>query len=193
MEPLSTGGFTVRSDRGRYDTARVILAIGRRGVPRKLDVEGENRAKVVYALREPEAYQGDRVLIVGGGDSAVEAAMALAEQPGNHVALSYRRDRFGRIKQANRERIERFIDNGDIDVHWSTQVTAIEDDHVHVNFGAGRVEALPNDQVFVFIGGGTPYPFPTGVRGRDRHQVRGALSRFGGRLGSTSRFAEREG
>jgi len=99
-------GFVVHTSRSSYRTASILLAIGRRGTPRKLGVAGEERSKVVYRLIDPEQYQGQRVLVVGGGDSALEAALALAEQPRVSVALSYRGDAFSRVKEKNRKRLD---------------------------------------------------------------------------------------
>jgi thioredoxin reductase len=157
-------GFVVRSDRGEHRALRVILAIGRRGVPRKLGVPGEESAKVVYALREPEAFQGDRILVVGGGDSAVEAALALADQPGNEVSLSYRRDRLSRIKPANLQRFEAAIAAGRVRPLWGTEVLRIEPGTVTMGEVGGNGDGpaprtIPNDRVFVFIGGELPTRF----------------------------------
>lgn len=93
------GGFIVRSSRGEYRTARVLLAMGRRGTPRKLDVPGEDRSKVVYRLEDPAQYQGQQVLVVGGGDAAIEAAVSLAEEHSTKVTLSYRSAAFSRAKK----------------------------------------------------------------------------------------------
>jgi thioredoxin reductase (NADPH) len=156
------GGFVVGTDQGEVRTLRVVLAIGRRGVPRKLGVPGEDSAKVAYALREPEAFRGDRILVVGGGDSAVEAALALADEPGNEVSLSYRRDALSRIKPANLERFEAAVADDLVRPLWKTTVTAIEPDSVTLA-GAGDETPdeirIPNDRVFVFIGGELPTKF----------------------------------
>lgn len=159
IDPLSGGGFEVTSSREVYRARRVILAIGRRGVPRKLGVPGEDRAKVIYSLREPEEFREDRVLVVGGGDSAVEAATALAEQPGTDVTISYRRNAFSRIKEGNRDRIERAIAQRRTQVLWSTNLVAIEDDHVRYRTSEGEVRELANDVVAVFAGGELPTKF----------------------------------
>jgi thioredoxin reductase len=136
-------------------------------VPRKLGVPGEESAKVVYALREPEAFQGDRILVVGGGDSAVEAALALAEQPGNEVSLSYRRERLSRIKPANLARFEAAVAAGSVLTRWGTEVTRIDAETVTL-VPAGKeadgnrvehAETIPNDRVFVFVGGELPTRF----------------------------------
>jgi thioredoxin reductase/NAD-dependent dihydropyrimidine dehydrogenase PreA subunit len=151
------GCFTVTSATGSYRARRVILAIGRRGVPRKLNVPGEDLPKVIYSLREPEAYQKDRILVVGGGDSAIEAAMALADQPGNQVTISYRGEQFSRIKPGNLTRIEDAIGRNRVRVLWKTQVVAI--DQQSVTCRNGRTETLPNDVVAIFAGGELPLKF----------------------------------
>lgn len=151
--------FVVTTDKREYLTRRVVLAIGRRGVPRKLNVPGENLPKVAYSLREPEVFQEDRILVVGGGDSAIEAALALADQPGNQVRISYRKDRFFRIKPANYERIETALSSHKIEVLWDTNVRVIEPAAVHLSNGHETIEPIPNSQVFVFIGGELPTKF----------------------------------
>ena len=154
-------GFAIETNRSDYHARRVILAIGRRGLPRKLGVPGEDLPNVQYALAEPEAFRGDRVLVVGGGDSAVEAALSLSEEPGTNVRVSYRRDQFSRIKPANRSRIEDAIRDGSVEVHWSTSVSRIEPEMVWLESdGAGsRSRTLVNDQVLIFAGGELPTPF----------------------------------
>jgi len=153
------GGFVVKSEQGTYRTRRVILAIGRRGVPRKLNVPGEHLPKVVYSLREPEAYRGDRALVVGGGDSAVEAALALSELRGSRVAISYRRDRFSRIKPANLERLEHGVEQGRLEVLWSTEVIEIAPKSVRLREHGNAVRELANDLVAIFAGGELPTKF----------------------------------
>jgi thioredoxin reductase/NAD-dependent dihydropyrimidine dehydrogenase PreA subunit len=153
------GGFEVTSSRGTYRAKQVVLAIGRRGVPRKLGVPGENLPKVVYSLREPEAFQNDRVLVVGGGDSAIEAALAFAEQPGNAVTLSYRRDRFSRIKPGNLQRIEEAQHLGRVEVLWSTNLLRIEPSSVTYRDRNNGEHELANDVVAIFAGGELPTTF----------------------------------
>lgn len=152
-------GFAVTTDRGVHRARRVILAIGRRGVPRKLGVPGEGAAHVAYSLREPEAYHGDRILVVGGGDSAVEAALALSEQPGNEVRISYRKAAFSRIKPGNHDRLEQALSGGALEVLWETAPAEIQEDRVLLRAGDGYPFPLPADQVFVFIGGELPTAF----------------------------------
>jgi thioredoxin reductase/ferredoxin len=150
--------FRVVSSGGTYEAARVILAIGRRGVPRKLGVPGEAAPHVQYSLREPEAYRNERILVVGGGDSAVEAALALADQPGNEVRVSYRRDAFNRIKPGNHERIERALDSGNVEVLWKSNTQRIDPGAVLLTREQTELE-VPADQVFIFAGGVLPTPF----------------------------------
>src|SRR6267378_2238016 len=90
--------FTVVTSKGQYRAHKVIIALGKAGTPLKLGVKGEDLPKVMYRLLEADHYINKKILIVGGGDSAVEAAMGLASQVGNKVTLSYRKDAFSRIK-----------------------------------------------------------------------------------------------
>lgn len=154
-----SGSFEVVSNKGRYVAKRVVLAIGRRGIPRKLGVPGEDLPKVVYSLREPEAFQHDRILVVGGGDSAVEAALALADQVGTDVTISYRRDRFSRIKPVNLERIETALNAGRVKVLWSSKVLEIGSDVVRCREADQRERELVNDVVAIFAGGELPTAF----------------------------------
>ncbi len=152
--------FVVETAEGEtYESRRVILAVGRRGVPRKLGIPGEDAPHVVYALREPEAYRDEDVLVVGGGDSAVEAALALAEQPGNRVRLSYRGAAFGRIKPANQERAERALGAGALEVLWETTPTRLSATEARLERRTGEALSVPASAVFVFIGGELPTRF----------------------------------
>ncbi len=151
--------FTVQTTRGMYRARRVVLAIGRRGVPRKLEIPGEDLSKVAYSLREPEAYRNEWVTVVGGGDSAVEAALALAEQPGNRVALSYRGDRFSRIKDGNRSRIEAAAKAGIVDILWSTNLTEITPNEILYSDSGSGMARLQNSALFIFAGGVLPTKF----------------------------------
>jgi thioredoxin reductase (NADPH) len=117
-------GYAIASSGGTYSTDTVLLAIGRRGTPRKLGVPGEDQSKVVYQLTDPEQYVGQQVVIVGGGDSALEAALAIAEA-GGAVSVSYRSDTFSRAKAKNRERIEAFAEAGKLKLYLSSNVTSI--------------------------------------------------------------------
>lgn len=151
-------GFVVRTNKQSYETRAVLLAIGRRGTPRKLGVPGEELPKVVYRLIDPEQYRHMHVLVVGGGDSALEAAIAIAEQPGTTVTLSYRSEAFGRGKPKNREQLLALEQQGRIKVMLKSNVKFIEHDKVHLDYEGQPVE-LPNDAIIVCAGGILPTPF----------------------------------
>jgi thioredoxin reductase/NAD-dependent dihydropyrimidine dehydrogenase PreA subunit len=148
-------GFVVHTDTGSHPTRSVLLAIGRRGSPRRLDVPGEDQPKVVYRLTDAEQYQGQAVLVVGGGDSALEAALALAQQTGTTVQLSYRGQAFNRVKTPNRLAVEQAARDGQIEVLMGTQVLCIEPASVSLA-QADQVRVLPNDAVIVCAGGVLP-------------------------------------
>ncbi len=150
-------GFTIRTTRAEYRAANVLLAIGRRGTPRKLDVPGEDLPKVVYRLIDAEQYRAQRVLVVGGGDSALEAAASIAEA-GGRVALSYRGDAFTRAKPRNRERIAAAERAGQLQVLLNSQVERIEKERVLLRGKDGHL-ILPNDAVIVSAGGILPSDF----------------------------------
>lgn len=148
-------GFRVKTSKGSYETRTVLLAVGRGGSPRKLGVPGEELPKVVYRLIDPEQYGGRRVLVVGGGDAALEAACRIAEQPGATVTLSYRGDAFGRAKPANLQQVKAAEQAGRLRVLLSSQVKTITPDTAVVEH-EGREEPLPNDGVIVCAGGVLP-------------------------------------
>lgn len=153
------GQLRVQTNQGYYDASMVCLAIGRRGVPRKLGVPGEDLPKVAYCLMDAASYQGRRILVVGGGDSAVEAALALSEQEGNEVTLSYRKGGFFRIKSKNADRLEKAIASESLRVVFDSQVELIEDATVQLTLETetGREGLLlPNDDVFILAGGTPP-------------------------------------
>lgn len=160
MEDISRDGsvFVVRTNRGSYRTAQVLLAIGRRGTPRKLGVEGEEQPKVVYRLIEAEQYRDRHVLVVGGGDSALEAALDIAAEPGTQVTLSYRGNAFGRVKPKNRARIDEAVARQQIRLMLESNIKTIAPDRVVIKKGEDVVE-LPNDAVIVCAGGELPTPF----------------------------------
>jgi len=151
-------GFIVKTTRQSYQTRAILLAIGRRGTPRKLEVPGEELPKVVYRLIDPEQYRNMHVLVVGGGDSALEAAISIAEEPGTTVTLSYRSEAFGRGKQKNRDRLNALAAAGKITVMLKSTVKLIEQDKVVLNYQSKEI-VLPNDGIIVCAGGILPTPF----------------------------------
>lgn len=177
IERDANGIFVVTGSRGPLRAANVCLAIGRRGSPQRLGVPGEELPKVAYALLDAESYRERAILVVGGGDSAVEAALALAEQPGNRVTISYRKAAFSRLKARNEQRIAAAVAAGAVTAKFATVVAAITPEAVRLqpasdgangeggasaDGGGGGVATalveLPNDDVFIFAGGTPPFP-----------------------------------
>ncbi len=159
LERDTAGNYVVRTETGSYTARHVCLALGRRGVPQRLGVPGEELPKVAYSLLDANSYQGRQILVVGGGDNAVEVAMGLAEQEGNQVSLSYRRDNFFRIGSTNERRLRECLRENRLRVYLQSQVAAIHPDSVEltVQNGAGaKTVTLPNDEVFVMAGGIPP-------------------------------------
>jgi len=142
----------------QFTARKVILSIGRRGTPRKLNIPGEVSSKVAYRLLEPEQIENKKIIVVGGGDSAIESAMLLADQ--NQVTLSYRGELFGRIKPRNNEKIKEAISNHKIDVRFNTNLKSIGDKSVNITeLSSGEVTSLENDLVYIFAGGELPTQF----------------------------------
>jgi len=152
------GGFEVKTSQGEYTTDKVLLAIGRRGTPRKLGVPGEDLSKVVYQLIDPDQYAGQKVLIVGGGDSALEAALSIADADGTEVSVSYRSDSFSRAKAKNRERIDEYASTSRIKLYLSSNVTSISEHEVLLEQN-GETIKIANDAVIVNAGGILPTGF----------------------------------
>ncbi len=151
-------GFIVKTTVGEYRARAVLLCLGRTGTPRKLGVEGEEQQKVVYRLLDPHEFAGKHVLVVGGGDSALEAAHTIAEQQGTMVTLSYREKAFTRAKEQNRAKVERLSREGRLKVLYESQVKAVREPHVEIDLG-GEIVEVPNEAVIVCAGGILPTPF----------------------------------
>lgn len=158
VEPAPNGGFVVKTSKRNYNTRTVLLAIGRRGSPRKLGVPGEEMSKVVYRVIDPAQHRNQHVLVVGGGDSALEAATTIAEEPGTTVTLSYRSDAFSRAKPKNRQRVDEMSAAGHLRVMLSSNVKAIGESVVEIATD-DRVEEIENDAVVVSAGGILPSAF----------------------------------
>jgi dihydropyrimidine dehydrogenase (NAD+) subunit PreT len=156
------GAFTVRTSRGDVRARKVALAIGRRGTPRRLGVPGEELEKVTYRLIDPQQYDGARVLVVGGGDSALEAALQLVEQSDADVHLSYRNAELGKARDANKKKIRDHADSGRLTMLLPSVVQEIREDEVELLNGKERL-TLPNDFVIVCAGGELPTEFLSAV------------------------------
>ena len=151
--------FKVSTLKGeQYTGARVLLAIGRRGTPRKLNIPGEMTEKVAYRLIEPEEISAKHILVVGGGDSAVESALLLADH--NHVTLSYRNEVFNRIKPLNSMALNKAVAEGKIEVRLSSNLVSIDRDSIMLSISTeSETLALKNDLVYIFAGGELPTQF----------------------------------
>ncbi len=150
--------FRIISNRNEYSTRKVMLAIGRRGTPRKLEVPGEEKEKVAYRLLEPELIHDRNILVVGGGDSAVEAAILLSEE-NNNVSLSYRSSSFSRIKPKNLEKIDEMISSNSINMFYNSTIAEILDDSVKLKINENGTKKIDNDLVYIFAGGELPTKF----------------------------------
>jgi thioredoxin reductase/NAD-dependent dihydropyrimidine dehydrogenase PreA subunit len=155
---LPDGSFMAKSNHGEFRTRHILLAIGRRGTPRKLGVEGEHLSKVVYSLIDAEQYRGKRVLVVGGGDSALEAATAIAEVADTDVTLSYRGDAYSRAKARNRDRVQQASAAGRLRSLLKSNVLKIDATEVILDCD-GKSQRFANDAVIVSAGGILPTAF----------------------------------
>jgi thioredoxin reductase (NADPH) len=158
MTPKANGFIITTSKNNSYHAKNVLLAIGRRGTPRKLGVPGEEQAKVVYRLIDAAQYQGKHVLVVGGGDSALEAALAIANETNTTVTLSYRSASFSRVKEKNKLMIDEAVQQSKISLHMQSVVKSIGATSVVLDCEGQPLE-IPNDAVIVCAGGTLPTPF----------------------------------
>ena len=146
--------FTVTTDKGIFTTKRVVLAIGRRGTPRKLGVPGEDLEKVAYRLIDARQYAGKKVLVVGGGDSALEAAIQLADDTDAEVGISYRRPEFGRCRPLNKEKIDAHLKSGRVKSYMGTELVSV--DAASVTLKTKETTTIPNDFIIACLGGELP-------------------------------------
>ena len=162
IEPAQDDSFLLQTDKNRYRVSSVLLALGRRGTPRTLDVPGEELEKVVYGVIDPAAYAGQHVCVVGGGDSALEAAHSIAEQPGTTVTLSYRSGAFSRAKRKNRDKVAQLAASGGLNVVMNSQVREIAAETIVLEMSTGegrKTQTLRNDGVVICVGGILPTGF----------------------------------
>jgi thioredoxin reductase (NADPH) len=160
VEGVSKQGehFAIQTSKADYRAKAVLLAIGRRGSPRQLGVAGEELSKVVYRMIDPEQYRGQHVLVVGGGDSALEAAASIADETDTCVTISYRGDAFGRARAKNRDRVDAAIASGAITLYLESQVEQIDADSVRIRTKQGSI-TIRNDAVIICAGGVLPTQF----------------------------------
>jgi thioredoxin reductase len=154
----SDGLFHIKTARDEYKSHAVVLALGRAGTPRKLGVKGEELPHVLYRLIEADHYTNKNILVVGGGDSAIEAAMGLAHQNGNRVTISYRKSEFSRLKDRNAKRIEEQTRLGNIEVLFNSMPIEFRVGSVGIEC-EGQIREMPNDFVWIFAGGTPPSDF----------------------------------
>ena len=156
-----SGEFKVATSKSEYFSKTVVLAIGRRGTPRKLGVPGEELSKVSYSLLDPEQHKGHDIIVVGGGDSAVEAAMSLASC-GNRVSLSYRGEALSRIKPGNKDRLDKSVAEKKVTLLLNSNIKEIRAKDAQIDV-AGKLSTMPNDFVYIFAGGELPNEFLRGI------------------------------
>ncbi len=155
----NNGNFLLTTESGEsFTTQKIVLAIGRRGSPRKLNVEGEESEKVAYRLLEPENIMNKNILVVGGGDSAIESALLLCDN--NTVTLSYRKEVFNRIKPKNKTLVEEAIQNQKFSILYNSNLREISTKTVSLSVnGNNETIELENDLVYIFAGGELPTQF----------------------------------
>ena len=170
ITPNAAGGFDVKTNKDCYHTRTVLLTIGRRGTPRKLGVAGEEMSKITYRMIDPQQYRNQHVLVVGGGDSALEAAASIADETGTTVTLSYRSNAFGRAKRKNRERVDAAVKAGRINLLLSSNVKSFSKESVIIDHEGKEIE-LPNDAAIICAGGILPTGFlkETGISVETKH------------------------
>lgn len=157
--PIENDIFKIVTNTGQEHLCNhVLLSIGRRGTPRKLGIPGENSQNVAYRMLEPENISGKKIVVVGGGDSAIESALLVKDS--NEVILSYRKDQFARLKPKNKEKIKAAIEDGSVDVKFNTNLLSITPQSVLINFSeTDESHEFENDLVFIFAGGELPTKF----------------------------------
>jgi len=154
---IENGFELTLKDGSIIETDQVLIAIGRRGTPRKLGVKGEELSKVAYRLLEPELITQQKIMVVGGGDSAIESALLLVDH--NEVHLSYRKENFARIKKQNEINLEAAIKQGKLKVWLNSNLTEIDENNVTLSQTETGEHSIENDRVFIFAGGELPTEF----------------------------------
>lgn len=153
------GNFLVKTTQGDFIGQKVVLAMGRRGTPRKLGVAGEDLSKVTYSLVDASDYTNADILVVGGGDSAIEAAIGLANQGSNRVTMSYRQDGFAKAMARNREAVEKAVHAKKLTLHYESNLEQISENNVTLKLKDGKSLVLSNHYTFLLLGGESPNEF----------------------------------
>ena len=178
LQRLPEGGFRLLTEKGEYRARRVILATGQRGLPRRLQVPGEEREQVYHRLYSPRHYKNEDILVVGGGNSAVEAALLLSEQ--NRVRLCYRGSEFVRIFKDNERRLNEAIAQKRIEIllHASVKEFGENEAKVEIDHGGRRESAaVPYHHAFVLIGADLPVKFLQSLGIRLENEWNGSFPR----------------
>jgi putative YpdA family bacillithiol system oxidoreductase len=155
IEKANDGSIIVISESGnQFRGKSVLLSMGRRGNPRKLNIPGEELNKVHHSLLIPQGYSGRNIVVIGGGNSAVEAAMALCSD-GAKVTISYRKEGFFRISKENRKLLKAYLDEKRIEVVYNSNPTAINEEGVVLSAGSEE-QKLEADDIFILAGAESP-------------------------------------
>ena len=158
LEKQKDGSFVARTAQGKYRARRVVLATGQRGNPRKLKVPGEDREQVYHRLYSPKHYHDEDIIVVGGGNSAVEAAVTLSEQ--NHVQLIHRRESLGLVFQDNKRKLDEAVADGRIEIIWNAGVTGFGESEASFQVkGEAAARTVPYQHAFVLVGAELPSQF----------------------------------
>ncbi|MDX2443533.1 MAG: NAD(P)-binding domain-containing protein, partial [Bacteroidales bacterium] len=169
--PSENDTFKIITNTGdEYISNNVLLATGRRGTPRKLNIPGEESQKVAYRLIEPEQIAGKKIIVVGGGDSAIESALLLKDE--NEVVLSYRKDKFARLKPKNKEKILEATNDNSVDIIYNSNLVSLENESALIKTDVDNaLKQIENDLVYIFAGGELPTAFlqKAGVEITKRH------------------------
>ena len=183
MEPVQkcerkSGVFHVTTAKSVYRAKYVVLATGQRGNPRKLKVKGEDREKVYHRLYSPRKYKNENIVVVGGGNSAIEAALTLSDQ--NKVYLSYRGSEFSRIFKDNERKLNEAIAAKRIEPLLNSSVVEFGDREVTLKINQGsedEVRQIPYDHAFILIGADVPREFLKSLGIRMENEWEGSILR----------------
>lgn len=174
LERGKDGVFTARTPKGTLRARRVVLATGQRGNPRKLHVKGEERERVYHRLYSPRKYENEDILVVGGGNSAIEAALTLSER--NRVTLSYRGSAFSRVFQDNERKLEAAVAAKKIVPLLDSNVIEFGETEAIVEVASGgsrERRRLPYQHAFVLVGADVPVEFLKKIGIRLENEWRG--------------------